>query len=295
MSAFTLPIPQPGSSAEATVTVELLRCGEGLAPPGWFYRREANGSWRRALGVGVPREELLRSPNGAFLVHHPSFGPFLIDTALSSQAATDLRRDFGAINARFFSSLKMRPEEAPAAQVRRLGIAPEDIELVVMTHLHVDHTSGMREFPKARFLCTDTELGATRARFAVLSGYVRKQLPPAERLTTFSFSQGHAYGPFSRTVDLFDDGSVRLISTPGHSAGHMSVLVRLTGGEALLLGDAAYTMRSIHESLISWRTADDELFFSSLREIQDWIKDNPGAPVIPTHDAGVWDQLRQLR
>jgi N-acyl homoserine lactone hydrolase len=164
-----------------------------------------------------------------------------------------------------------------------------------MTHLHVDHTSGMPEFGRATFICTESEWSAAQGRMAVLNGYVKRHLPDPTRIQRLDFSEGVAHGPFSRTLDLFGDGSVRLIDTPGHTPGHMSVLVRLSKGEALLAGDAIYTLRSLRESLISWRTADDDLFHSSLRELRAFAEQNPGAPIIPTHDASVWDEVRKLQ
>ncbi|MFL5821887.1 MAG: N-acyl homoserine lactonase family protein [Solirubrobacteraceae bacterium] len=289
------PVPLRPGSEGACVEVDLLPCGHSLAPPGWFYRQDAGGSWRRALGIGVPKEQWLRSPIGAFLVRHPSVGPFLIDTGLHADAATNLRKDFGVINAFAFSTLRMRPENAVAAQLPDRGVQPGDIDLVVMTHLHVDHTSGMRDFPTAEFVCSEEEWRATRGRGAVLRGYVAHHLPDAGRMRTLSFQGAAGHGPFSRTLDLFGDGSVRLVFTPGHTLGHLAVLVRLRGGEALLAGDAIYTRRNLTESLISWRTADDAQFMSSLQELRGYAAENPDVPIVPTHDAGVWDALSELR
>ena len=50
---------------------------------------------------------------------------------------------------------------------------------------------------------------------------------------------------FSHTLDLLGDGSIRLVSTPGHSPGHLSVLLRAATGPVLVVGDAAYTCRAI--------------------------------------------------
>jgi N-acyl homoserine lactone hydrolase len=291
MTAEPASLPLPGGSDGATVELELLRCGESLSPPGWFFRTEAKGSWRRALGMGVPRTEWLRCPIGAVLVRHPSAGAFLIDTGLHPRAATNLKADFGRINGRFFATLKMDPDDATAAQLANRGIATEDVELVVMTHLHVDHTSAMPQFTRATFVCTTTELGATAGRMAVLSGYVKQHFATPDRIRTVDFASSTGHGSFSRTLDLFGDGSVRLLSTPGHTVGHMSVLARTSDGEALVAGDAIYTLRSLRERLISWRTADDEAFFGSLDELRAYAEANPGAPIIPTHDAEVWDRL----
>ena len=54
-----------------------------------------------------------------------------------------------------------------------------------------------------------------------------------------------SYGPFGRTFDLFGDGSVRLAFTPGHSAGHMSVILRLPRRDFVIGADVAYTWRQL--------------------------------------------------
>ena len=288
-------IPFRSGQEGACVEVDLIRCGHSMSPPGWFFRQEAHGSWRQALGIGVPKDRWLESPIGAFLVRHPTAGVFLIDTGLSAEAATALSKDFGLINSRAFSSLQMRPEDATASRVLALGVEPRSIELIVMTHLHVDHTSGMRDFPAARFLCSEEEWSATRGRGAVLRGYVSHHLPDPNRIQTISPGAWKPHGPFSRTVDLFGDGSVRLIATPGHTPGHLSVLVRLQEtGEALLAGDAVYTLRSLHESLISWRTANDAQFEASLAELRAYATEKPQAPIVPTHDAETWRTVHRL-
>jgi glyoxylase-like metal-dependent hydrolase (beta-lactamase superfamily II) len=99
------------------------------------------------------------------------------------------------------------------------------------------------------------------------------------------------HGPFERTVDLLGDGSIRLLDTPGHTAGHVSVLVRLAGREALLVGDAVYSMRNLHEGILPWRTVDDDIYRQSVRELRAYAEQNPNALVIPTHDGEVWDRL----
>lgn len=289
------PLPFTQGSPEARVEVDLLLCGESLSPPGWYYRQEAGGSWLKALGVGVPKEKWLRCPIGAFLVRHPDAGPFLIDTGLHPRAASNLRADFGLVNSRAFSTLRMRPEDAVSAQLRRRGLEPEQIKLVVMTHLHVDHTSGMPEYPQATFLCAAEEWQATRGWGAVMRGYVAGHLPEVSRVQVVDLDRGEPCGPFARTLDLFGDGSVRLISTPGHTPGHLSVLVRLSGGEALLAGDAIYTLRNLEESIIPWRTADDERFFASLAELREYTGQSPSVPIIATHDAQMWDEHHELR
>lgn len=162
-----------------------------------------------------------------------------------------------------------------------------------MTHLHVDHTSGMRLLPQAEFTCSRDEWAATRRRFAVGSGYVRHHLPPAPRMRLIDFeTYGEPYRTFAKTIDLLGDGSIRLVSTPGHTVGHMSVLLRLAQGRrVLVVGDAAYTLRNIREQILPMLTADDQSALRSMREIRAFAEEEPEAILVPTHDPSAWHAL----
>lgn len=293
----TLPsvasLPLPGGCPGATARLHPLRCGDSLAPPGWTFRHDGRGAARRALGIGVPHNKWDSGPIGAFLLEHPSAGPILIDTGLHPSTAERLRENFGRVNAYFFRTLRTSPQQSLPAQLRTRGIDPDRIELVVMTHLHVDHASAMSELPAATFICTRREWRAATARFGEWSGYVRRQLPAPSRVSTIDFARESAgrHGPFERTVDLLGDGSIRLIDTPGHTPGHMSVLVRLTEREALLAGDAIYTMRNLREGILPWRTVDDDTYRHSVDQLRKYTEQNPDALIIPTHDACVWESL----
>jgi glyoxylase-like metal-dependent hydrolase (beta-lactamase superfamily II) len=72
----------------------------------------------------------------------------------------------------------------------------------------------------------------------------------------------------------------------------MSVVLRLAEGrEALLVGDAAYTRRTIDAGLRPWRVEDEHLYGRSLRELQIYVEQNPDALVIPGHDMAEWRKL----
>lgn len=164
---------------------------------------------------------------------------------------------------------------------------------VVMTHLHVDHTSGMRLLPRATFTCARQERAASQGRFAAGRGYVARHLPPASRMRRLDVAgDGRPYGPFAKTVDLFGDGSTRLISTPGHTPGHLSVLLNVADRPpVLVVGDAAYTLRSIEDVILPMLTDDDGASRRSLRELRDFAHTTPDAILVPTHDPDAWRAL----
>ncbi len=153
----------------------------------------------------------------------------------------------------------------------------------------------MTLLPEARFACSRTEWAATNARLATAQGYVAHHLAPEERMEFVDFeADGVPFGPFAQTTDLLGDGSVRLIFTPGHTAGHLSVLLKLAGHRfALLVGDAAYTLRSIDDELLPMITADDAASRRSLRALKRFADADPEAILVPTHDPEAWQALRR--
>jgi glyoxylase-like metal-dependent hydrolase (beta-lactamase superfamily II) len=231
---------------------------------------------------------MLRAPCLSYVVRHPSAGVILIDTGLHPDALTDLRKDFGLAMGLVFRALEPAPT-AFGAQLRAAGVEPGEVDRVLMTHLHVDHTSGMRLLAGARFVVTRDEWHAAHSRLAVTSGYVRHHLPRQSSVELVDFDHAEPHGAFRKTLDLLGDGSIRLISTPGHTPGHQSVLLRTDDGRTILIaGDAAYTLRSVDEQALPARTADDGASRESLRELRAFMQSTPDAIVVPTHDPEAW-------
>ena len=285
---------RPLEDGATAVELDVMLAGEVPTPYAYVFRPPGGNALSRLSGLVRPAGKPLRMPLLAFAVRHPTAGPILIDTGLHPDAAHSLRGDYGLLMSLVFG--KLRPAgEAFDQQLRGLGIEPGEVRLVVMTHLHVDHTSGMRLLPEAEFVCSRAEWSAATGRQAVLGGYAGGHLPPASRMRFLDFDgDGEPYGPFSRSVDLLGDGSIRLLFTPGHSRGHMSVLLRLPQGRrVLLIGDAAYTLRSVREEVLPLLTVDDQLYLGSLREIKAYADQEPGATLVPTHDPTAWREVRR--
>jgi glyoxylase-like metal-dependent hydrolase (beta-lactamase superfamily II) len=275
----------------AGVRLEVLLAAEIPMPDGYVFRAGGNRLARLRAGL-TTSGGVVRAPCLAFVVRHPSAGVILIDTGLHPDALTNLRKDYGSAMGLFFRTLE--PAGDPFdAQLGALGVDPHEVTRVVMTHLHVDHTGGMRLLPNAAFVCTPEEVRAARARFAVVRGYVRRHLPPSSRFELLDIrALGRPFKPFEKTIDLLGDGSIRLISTPGHTPGHQSVLLRLRDGRSVLLvGDAAYTLRSIREQILPLFTADDQASAQSLGELRLFSEQEPDAVLVPTHDPDAWRQL----
>jgi glyoxylase-like metal-dependent hydrolase (beta-lactamase superfamily II) len=285
-------LPLPGGREGAKEKLHPLLTATVRAPIAWFLREEGRFAWRRAFGLGVKKADWLAVPVPAFLVEHPRAGPILIDTGLHSSVATKPSANLGSVTARAFTGLRMDAEQAVPAQLRQRDIDPARVEAVVMTHLHADHASGISEFPHATFVVSSAEWEAATRR-GQFQGYVKRQFDHAfdYRLLDFEGPEAESFATFGRSFDLFGDGSVRCVYTPGHTPGHLSVVLRLRRREVLVAGDAVYLRRNLDELRLSHRTADDHLSARSLREIRQYASETPDALVIPGHDWGVWEEL----
>jgi glyoxylase-like metal-dependent hydrolase (beta-lactamase superfamily II) len=279
-------------SAEAVgVEVSVIRTGEIPAPPSYLYRPQGDAISRlRAVSTGGG--DAVITPCLAFVLRHPTAGVIVVDTGFHRDARENLRKDFGIPMSVLMRNLRPAPQPFDE-QLRDLGVARESVRAVIMTHLHVDHTSGMRLLPEAQFTISRSEWQATQVRSAPARGYMRHHLPPEERVRLVDpAGEGEPFGPFERTLDLLGDGTIRLLSTPGHTRGHMSLLVRRgRQSDVLLAGDAAYTLRNIRESLLPMLTVDDAASLRSLHELRAFMDAEPSAVVIPTHDPDAWRAL----
>jgi N-acyl homoserine lactone hydrolase len=286
-------LPLPGGRAGATVSLEPLLCGTWRAPPAAFLREESRFAWRKALGYGVPRDQWLVSPVQAFLLEHPGAGHMLVDTGLHPSVAVDPKHNFGRIlTFMAFKGVEMRPEQAVPAQLRERGLDASDIAIVVMTHLHADHASAISEFPDATFVLSSAEWSAA-SRQGPSHGYRRRQFDHAFDYRTLDFDgpDADSFSAFGRSFDLFGDGSVRLVFTPGHTMGHLSVVLRVDRGEVLLAGDAIYLEQTLRDKHLPYIVEDEHLFCRSLREIELYAQETPDALIVPGHDIEAFRRL----
>jgi glyoxylase-like metal-dependent hydrolase (beta-lactamase superfamily II) len=282
-----LPTPRPadlplaGGSPDATVRVHPLKTARMKAMPAFWERPAGRFGLVRGLGVHIPRSRWPWLPIPAFLVEHPTAGPILIDTGLHEQVATDVGAALGRA-AKLLFTIDMDPSWAVPHQLRERGVDPADLRAIVMTHLHYDHASGLSQFPGAPILVDEREWSLA-AKGRIQDGYLARLFPPGADWRTLP---GHV-----DELDLLGDGSIRLLSTPGHTPGHRSVILRIAGGRELLLtADAAYARRTLDDGLTPLLTWDDDAYRASLAKLQAWVAAHPDAPVVTGHDRDeLWD------
>src|SRR4051794_24375135 len=149
--------------------------GELVAPHAYIFRPRGPMPVRLPALVR-PGGASFHMPMLAFALRHPSAGTILVDTGMHQDALRDLAADYGRVLGFLFRATRPS-EESFEEQLAGLGIEPEEVELVVMTHLHADHTGGMRLLPNAEFVCGRREWKAAHGRTPALGGYVPRHLP----------------------------------------------------------------------------------------------------------------------
>jgi glyoxylase-like metal-dependent hydrolase (beta-lactamase superfamily II) len=264
-----------------------------LPPPalessgGRFARLKAQ--W--ALLTGKPP---LSVPVPTFLIRHPSAGAIVVDTGLHPSIATDGGENFGKLLAHV-TKPQLEPGEDLPAQLRKRGLDPGEIPIVLMTHLHVDHASAISEFPQSTFVISEVEWEAGAAgSLPTLNGYRRGHFDYAFDYRTVDFDRGgiDSYATFGRTFDLFGDGSIRLAFTPGHSAGHMSVIAHLKEHDFVIGGDALYSSRQLEgDAPLPPRPFDAHNSRRSLQELRLFHREFPHAVITPGHDPAFYERL----
>ena len=196
---------------------------------------------------GVPYEH----PNPMYVMEHRK-GVVLFDTGLNHRGLGDPRAWWGET----ISGIEMRVSEKDClpAQLGNLGMKLEDIDYVVMSHLHIDHAGEMESFPNATFIVRSSEL-----KFA---WWADPHMRHVYILNDLKNTRGFHYVelPDALDFDLFDDGSIVCIHTPGHTPGHQSAVVDVEGRDSKIIfcGDACYLTENLDYKVYSanliWNT-----------------------------------------
>lgn len=290
--ADAIPLAEPlaGGTPGASVIVEPMRAGTVVVPPAMIEREPGLRGRLRSLGIGVSREDYLRMPVPSFLVRHPGVGAILIDTGLHPSVASDPRQNMGRIAASYF---ELEQGRDAVSQLRDKGVGPGDVAVVILTHLHLDHASAISEFPESVFVVSSDEWEEATERPRLRSSYRAQHFDHAFDYCTVDFDSDaiESYGPFGRSFDLFGDGSVRLVFTPGHSAGHMSVICRLPRRDFVVCGDVAHTWRQLEGRAEPGRVHDLHNWHRSVKEMSAYRQAYPYALVVPGHDPEFWPKL----
>jgi N-acyl homoserine lactone hydrolase len=197
----------PADAAQATAQrLYVIDCGQ--------IHGKDQARWSPGVNVGVP----IDLSDNCYLIRHGK-QLMLWDTGVPD-AVTNLPNGQEAAN----GALVLRRARTLVSALAQLKIKPSDITYVAISHNHGDHSGNAKLFPRATFLVQKAEYDFAYADAA------KSPLPAGAKVKQLEGDD-----------DVFGDGSVMILSTPGHTPGHQSLLVFLRKtGPVVLTGDAAH-------------------------------------------------------
>lgn len=262
------------------IKVTVLQCGRVRLDRSALFKEEgAFYPWCMA-GWFRKKECELNVPAFAFLIEHPNGKRVVYDTSWGSAVRKHAVREMALAR---LVDVPVLPEGACVNErIAQLGYRNEDIDYVVLSHMHVDHAGGVLDMQGAKkFLVSREEYLA--AEKGGLTNY-RKRMWKGVKFDFIDY-KACGLGPYGLAQDLFGDGSVMLVSTPGHTVGHTSVLIRNNGKQLLLAGDCGYARKSWRDGILPGLLRDEEKMLKSLAWVKHFYDTESGViDVISDHE-----------
>jgi N-acyl homoserine lactone hydrolase len=242
ISAGTDPALAQGAKS-GVERLYIIDCGHSIGPD--------RSRWSPGVDVGKPVEMV----GNCYLIRHTQ-GFLLWDTGVTDAVA----KMPGGRPGQQGSPHWFRPKTL-AGEIEKLGFKPSDIKYLAISHTHPDHVGNVGLFPQSMLL-------VQRAEYDWPS-------PLGPR-----FKPEHPVTKLDGDHDVFGDGSVTIIATPGHTPGHQVLLVKLAKyGAVLLSGDAVHFRESLEKRYIPSNNVDREQTLASYRRIEE---------VLAQHQAQLW-------
>ena len=242
----------------------------------------------------------IRFPAMFALLEHPRFGPMLFDTGYSFQFFRETQ-SFPNRFYRLMTPVTLLEEQVSVCQLKELGIQPQDIQRVFISHFHADHISALNEFSRARFTYLPRAYEAVR-KFkglqALSHAFIPGLLPSdfSERSDPISNKDACGlspeFAPFKTGYDLFGDESVIAVELPGHAFGQMGLICLSDSGWVyFFVADAAWLYRSIQtdqppHAAANWLFSEPERYIDTLHQLHVLHQNRPDIHIIPSHCAG---------
>jgi glyoxylase-like metal-dependent hydrolase (beta-lactamase superfamily II) len=228
----------------------------------------------------------------AYVIHHPDAGVVVIDPGFGRRTVAHPQQVPGRGPARFAGLVMGTPL---ADQLEAAGTPASSVGRILVTHMHADHSGGIEDFPRATVQITPEEWAFGSVRHTIRATV---PLPDQDAIPTIplDFTDG-AYGPFDAHADVFGDGVLIALPTPGHTPGHTAFLVNLPGGSFLLTGDAAWIDEHWQEPALKGRFAasvievDGEATGAALWRLRALAASVDGVVVLSGHDPANRDRV----
>jgi len=256
-------------------------------------------TWRpTALWLLTSRTWTRPRPINAYVIEHRD-GLVLFDTGQDRASVTEAGYFPGGATGFLYGRLArfdISAEQTLTAGLDQLGYAISDVKTVVISHLHQDHIGGLAELSHADIIVSQAEWGTLSSPLPELRGLMRRHidLPGLRwRRVTPEPTEDSGLAPFRSGHDLFGDGSLVVLPTPGHTPGSVSLLVRRPGQPTLMMvGDVSYDAHVLKAGHVPG-VGNRRHLREATAMVNEMRQRYPGLAILPAHDPGAADRLAQ--
>lgn len=241
----------------------------------------SGGRLRMRKNIFLPdsdRSETIEMPVASILLRH-SQGNVLFDTGCHPSVAEQPEARWGGL-VKLMTPI-MRPDDNVLSGLAEIGLQPDDVDVVVCSHLHPDHCGCNAFFKRATVVVHAKELEAARAPVAEKAGYLKADWDHPNPIDAIAGER-----------DLFGDNRIVLVPLPGHTPGTTGALVALErSGTFFLASDTVSLRATLDTGILPRNTWNGEALLKSLGEVKHI--EATGATILCGHDAAQWDRLKK--
>lgn len=268
------------------IKVHLIHCGRVCVDRALPFQEKSLNPLA-FMGIGRGQDKKLWLPVSVYFIEHPK-GKVLIDTSWHTDVRIDAKKHLGRLRYRI-NQPDLPAGEAVHERLAALGVLPQDLDYVILSHLHDDHASGLPLVKQAKqILVSDVEW--LYARDSKLT-YVRTMWRDVPNIATFSFNQSAEGLP---AFDLFGDGSMVFVQTKGHTQGLASTIISGKTGKLLLCSDVGYAAKSWQQMILPGVQHNKADTIRSLQWVQQFAQRPDCLAIWANHDTELRPQVLSI-
>ncbi len=277
-------ITPPTTPAGPVDGIEVVPTGRGAQ-----HKEHRYGSRLPRILWALLSRSWVEMPINAFLIRHRD-GLVMFDTGLDPAIKSDpdyIHQAIGQFLVDRIFQFHIGPDDRLGRRLEARGVDPATIRTAVISHLHFDHVGGIVDIPQADLVVSQAEWDQLSRPHPEHEWILREhiELPDARwRPIEFQPLTDPVLAMFDGGFDLFGDGSMILLPTPGHTPGSLSMLVRSEARPPVLLcGDLAYGGEFIRRDKIPG-TGDAATLRHSYAQVRALLDRLPDLILVPSHD-----------
>ena len=225
----------------------------------------------------VEKSRQITIPVSMWVIDHPK-GLVVFDTGNNVAIGENCKTYWAPGNCDFLKPSQKR-EDVIDMQLQKLGYSADKVKVVVSSHSHLDHIGNIEMFPKAIHVMQKKEL----YQAWLPEKFQGRTSPGSFVMADIDNAREFNYLELNGDYDLFGDGSVLILSTPGHTLGHQSMKVKLASGQTIIIAQDAVWMQENLDGYPAGLNYSVKDYTDSVNRLK-MMRDLEGAELFMAHD-----------